>query len=110
MRFALNISPQGQGMTGFYELNTFPGCNQMVVLNHVLVYPDKRGSGFGTRANQIQVQQAKILGYDYIICTVISTNLAQLRIVMKNGFKELDSFDNIETGNTVKIFGKKLLK
>lgn len=93
---------------GFYELNPFPGCNQIVVSNHAFIYPEVRSKGLGTHYNGIRVKQAKFLGYNYLMCTVISTNYPQLKIMKKNGFKELDEFYNKETGNTVKIFGKRL--
>jgi L-amino acid N-acyltransferase YncA len=93
---------------GFYEFNNFPGCNQIVVSNHAYIYPEKRGRGIGTDYNNLRIKQAKILGYDYMICTVVSTNKPQLAILKKNGFKELDMFANKETGNAVKIFGRKL--
>lgn len=93
---------------GFYELNPFPGCNQIVVSNHSYVYPEKRGKGLGTRYNQLRLEKARLLGYDYIICTVVSTNIAQLKIMKSAGFKELDTFNNKETGNTVTIFGRRL--
>lgn len=93
---------------GFCELNTFPGCNQIVVSNHAFVYRDKRGQGHGSKNHEIHVERAKFLGFDYILCTVRANNAAELAILTKHNFKELDEFINTETGNTVKIFGKKL--
>lgn len=94
---------------GFWELNPFPGNNQIVVSNHAFIYPEKRKQGKGTEKNKLRLTQAKFLGYDYILCTVIVTNEPQMKILIKNGFKELDEFDNKETGNKIKIFGRKLI-
>jgi L-amino acid N-acyltransferase YncA len=93
---------------GFCELNTFPGCNQIVVSNHAFIYRDKRGQGLGSKNHELRIERARFLGYDYILCTVKADNIPELKILEKHGFKELDEFLNNETGNLVKIFGKKL--
>lgn len=93
---------------GFYELNPFPGCNQLVVSNHSLVYPEKRGVGVGTQEHHKRLQQIKFLGYDYVICTVKADNIPQIKILEKMGWKQLDSFLNGETNNTVFIYGRKM--
>lgn len=93
---------------GFWELNPFPGNNQIVVSNHAFIYKHKRGQGKGTEKNKLRLDQASILGYDYMLCTVISTNIPQIRILTKNGFTRLDEFDNKETGNHIYIYGKRL--
>lgn len=95
---------------GYCELNPFPGNSQIVVSNHAFIYPEKRGKGKGNDNHKLRMERAKFLGYDYIICTVKSDNKAELAILSKNGFKELDEFLNTNTGNMNKIFGKKLNK
>lgn len=94
--------------SGYCELNSFPGCSQIVVSNHAFIYPEKRGKGLGTQNHKLRIERAQFMGYDYLLCTVKSTNKVELAILAKNGFKELDEFQNSETGNMVKIFGKKL--
>ena len=93
---------------GYCELNSFPGNSQMVVSNHAFIYPDKRGQGKGKKNHELRVERAKFFGYDYIICTVKATNNAEIAILTKNKWKELDEFLNTNTGNRVKIFGKRL--
>jgi L-amino acid N-acyltransferase YncA len=93
---------------GYCELNSFPGCNQIIVSNHAFIYHDKRGKGLGNQNHELRIERAKFLGYDYLLCTVKSNNLPELAILKKNNFKELDEFLNTETGTMVKIFGKKL--
>ncbi len=93
---------------GYCELNTFPGCNQIVVSNHAFIYKDKRGKGLGNENHKLRVERAKFMGYNYLLCTVKANNIAELAILKKNNFKELDEFLNSESGNLVKIFGKKL--
>jgi L-amino acid N-acyltransferase YncA len=93
---------------GYCELNSFPGCNQIVVSNHAFIYKDKRGKGLGYLNHKLRLKRASFLGYDYLICTVKADNLPELAILKKSNFKELDEFLNTETGNIIKIFGKKL--
>lgn len=93
---------------GYCELNSFPGNSQIVVSNHAFVYPEKRGKGYGNANHKLRMERATLLGYDYVICTVKSNNTPELKILAKNGFKELDEFMNTNTGNLNKIFGKRI--
>lgn len=92
--------------SGFYELNPFPGCNQIVVSNHAFVREGARGKGVGSSAHQARLQHIKELGYDYAICTVVSTNEPQINILVKNGWVCIGAFHNRETGNMVQIWGR----
>lgn len=96
------------GIGGFFELNPFPGCNQIVVSNHSWIPPEQRGQGKGTVIHKERLQKIRLLGYDYAICTVKATNEAQINILNRNGWKCLDEFLNRETGNVVLIFGRKM--
>lgn len=95
---------------GYCELNSFPGNSQIVVSNHAFIYPHKRGIGAGHKNHELRVERATFLGFDYIICTVKSDNKAELAILAKHGFKELDEFLNTNTENKNKIFGKQLIR
>jgi len=93
---------------GFCELNPFPGCNQIVVSNHSLVRKEFRGKGVGTKEHQNRLKVITHLGYDYALCTCKETNIPQIKILLNNGWKQLDSFKNQETENTVLIFGRQM--
>lgn len=93
---------------GYCELNPFPGNSQIAISNHAFIYPSKRGKGHGTANHDLRIKRATFLGYDYLMCTVKADNVAQLAILKKNGFKELDQFLNTNTGNLNKLFGKSL--
>lgn len=93
---------------GFFELNPFPGCNQIVVSNHSWIPPEKRGKGAGTSTHFKRLNLMRKLGYDYAICTVKSDNIPQIKILERAGWKRLDGFLNRETKNNVIIFGKGL--
>ncbi len=101
-------SGETEKIVGHYELNNFPGCNQIVISNHSCVYPEYRGNGFGLELAKDKISRATEEGFDYMIATVVSTNTAQLKIMKKNGWKLLDTFSNRESGNEVHIFGRSL--
>lgn len=91
---------------GFYELNPFPGSNQIVVSNHAFIYPQFRNNGYGKQAAEERIEKARDLGFDYMLCTVRADNPAQLKIIRGLGWKELDRFTSTETGNEIILFGK----
>lgn len=93
---------------GFFELNPFPGCNQLVISNHALIYPDKRGQGLGKQQVETRIETATELGYDYLICTIKGSNEVQLRNVALAGYQILDHFFSTETGSMIFILGRKL--
>ena len=98
----------GQKPVGHYEINNFPGCNQLAVFNHSCIYPEHRGRGLGKLLSIEKIKTAEEEGYDYAIATVVSTNERQLAIMEQNGWKLLDTFFNRESGNEVNIFGRRL--
>ena len=90
---------------GFYELDPFPGCNQIVISNHSWIAKDKRGKGIGSEEHKNRLEKIDSLGYDYVICTCKESNIPQRKILEKNGWKLLDSFLNRETENRVLLYG-----
>jgi hypothetical protein len=93
---------------GFYELNPFPGCNQLVVSNHAFIFDVHRGEGRGTKEHYRRLLKARNLGYDAIICTVKSDNIAQIKILKKHEWTKCFEFANEETGNTIQVWMKDL--
>jgi hypothetical protein len=52
---------------GFYEIDNLPGCTQVAVSHNSVIYEEQRGKGHGTKANELRIEKAKFLGYDYIL-------------------------------------------
>ncbi len=94
---------------GFYELNPFPGCNQIVISNHSFVPKEARGKGLGSREHSDRLKKIESLGYDYALCTVKEENIAQIKILENNLWKHLDTFFNKETENTIRIYGRSII-
>lgn len=104
MGFRMRYRQEG----GFSELNSFPGCNQLVISNHSFVFPHLRGLGIGNKNHVVRLKLMEELGYDYALCTVIETNEAQIRILSNNNWTLLDKFYNKETGNIIRIYGRSI--
>jgi RimJ/RimL family protein N-acetyltransferase len=89
---------------GFFELNPFPGCNQLVVSNHSFIEETHRGKGYGKAAHAKRLAMVKSLGYDAMICTVKADNEAQIKILTWFGWSKVFEFDNRETGHKVCVY------
>lgn len=90
------------------ELSTLPGCTQIAVSHGVFVPPENRGKGLGTWANTERTRVAHDLGYDYILCTVDSANVAQCKVMQKNGWVVLSTFKSRKTSHWVLLYGRSL--
>lgn len=94
---------------GYCELNPFPGCSQIVVSNHGVVFKHKRGQGKGTENHRLRVKRATDLGYDMMLCTVREENKKEKHILNKEGWAFLIKFLNSETETWVELWAKRLV-
>lgn len=91
---------------GHYELNAFPGSNQIVVATHTFIKPEYRGQGKGTEQALDKLEKVVELGYDYMLAAIVASNEPQQKIAKKLGYECLANFHNSVTGNIVQLFGK----
>tara|TARA_Y100000310_G_scaffold344692_1_gene458849 strand:- start:7619 stop:7942 length:324 start_codon:yes stop_codon:yes gene_type:complete len=89
---------------GFYELNPFPSCNQLIVSNHAFIAPDYRGNGSGKRASRERIRKAIELGYDCMMCTCRADNHVQVKILKKAGWSFAWAFHSKETNRTIQVW------
>ena len=92
------------------EVSDMPGCFQVAISHYVWMPPEMRGKGHGKAVHARRIDMFKEMGYDYVLCTVESTNAAQIKILKSNGWNVLDSFTSAKTGHAVLICGKLLGK
>lgn len=85
-----------------------PGCPQVQIIHGSTVPVTERGKGVGSIAHTARLKFLKKQGNNYVLCTVEAGNEPQLRIIRKNGWKELDRFHNKCTSHEIIIFGKTL--
>lgn len=93
---------------GFWEINPFPGSNQICVFNHAFVYPQFRGKGYGKVLHGERLFQARELGYDLAMCTCKMDNVPQVKILSYFKWSPTTSFTSTETGNVITIWTKEL--
>lgn len=88
-----------------YQLTELPGCDQVVVSHGAFVPTHIRGKGIGDRAHKHRLSHIKELGFDYAVCTVDAANVAQIKILTKNGWHKLQEFVSSKTAHTVQLWG-----
>ncbi len=93
---------------GFYELNPFPGCNQVCISNHAFIYQEHRGKGRGKKQHEERLKKAIELGYNLIMCTVRADNHIERHILRYYQWQEGVSFLNKETNTYVMVYTKHL--
>lgn len=93
---------------GVCKLTELPGCSQIVVSNNAFIRPQHRGQGKGFANHLLRLERAEKLGYDVIMCTVVSTNVPEIRILEKAKWEKLFEFKSSKTENMVQLWIKRL--
>lgn len=87
------------------ELDSLPGCSQVVVSHSVFTPAEYRGHGLGhLAARNRQEFVFGELGYDMMICTVDASNEVQQSILKKMGWTFMRGFDSRKTGHRVEMW------
>ncbi len=93
---------------GFWDMITMPGCCGILISMNAIVMPKFRNKKIGKLLNQFRIDYAKEMGYGVLLCTDVSSNSIQQKILTNNGWEELLEFQNPRTKNKVKIHAIKL--
>lgn len=86
-----------------FRMIQFPGCCGICVSYHSRVYENYRNKGLGNALHNFRLKLARDLGYTLMICTDVATNEFQKKLLSKNGWKDVYSFNNKRTRNNVDI-------
>lgn len=97
-----------QEQVGSFRLEPYPANCGIVVSSYMNVDFDKRGRGYATRLQPIKQDIAKKFGYSLMQATVVCTNIAEVSILLKSGWKVISTFKNARTGNNCFIFQKEI--
>jgi len=89
---------------GTYELDSLPGCAQICVSHNAFVFPVMRGQKKAEDWHKRRLAEIKRLGYDRVICTVRINNLAQIKILERNGWSKMHEFTSSYSGNVVQLY------
>lgn len=98
---------------GTGTLSSFDFCHDLAVSHGVSVGEGRRGKGIGGAQHVERLDWANLYGLSYLLCTVNKNNLAERKILSKNGWKKLDDFrtqnsSEQEYGSIVEIWGRKM--
>jgi len=72
-----------------FSLEKMPSCDRILLSTHSWVSRKYQKIGLGTLLNQMRIDIAKRLGYKILMCTNREDNIAQRRILSKNGWKDI---------------------
>lgn len=91
-----------------YQLDDLPGCSQVVVSHSMFIIPAYRNQGYSYKCGFDRLRMMRDLHYDYAICTVDSSNEAEIKALNVMQFSPIGMFDSRKTGHLVRIYGKSL--
>lgn len=86
-----------------FKLQPLPGCSSICLSTDSSVKEEFRGRGIASILNEFRKKIAKYLGYNVLMCTYIDDNLPQKKLLSKNGWTDLLSFDSSKTGHKINL-------
>lgn len=95
-----------EGVAAQFSLTQLPGCCGVMVSFHAHVLERIRRMGLGRKLTELRERLAKDQGYSYILAIVTGDNEAQMKVMDKQGWKKLDTFQNFRTAHIAHIYGK----
>ena len=93
--------PKNQQEIARFSLKQLPGCCGICVSFHANVSTTIRKKGIGSLLNKIRQQIAWNNGYTILLCTDVEKNEPQQKILNKNGWQKIMTFNNRRTHNKV---------
>jgi GNAT superfamily N-acetyltransferase len=84
-----------------FKLKMLPGCCGVCISTGSYVYPNFRGKGIGTLLNSFRIDVARCMRYGLLMCTDVVDNIPQRKLLNKNGWKEIVTFNNPQTKNNI---------
>ncbi len=96
-----------RGITSF-ALGELPGCCAFMLSTGSHVWEPYRRKGLQSLSNKFRQAVAKQWGYTAMICTDISGNIPQRKVLAKEGWQDVYSIRNRRTDNIVNISIKEI--
>ena len=93
---------------GAFCISPLPGNGQVAVTHNAFIKRGHRGQGKG---HDLKLQQLILLEkehYNYTICTVRADNEPQRKVLIKHGYKLLDSFISEQTDARTELWGRQV--
>ena len=86
-----------------FTIKQMPGCCGICISTGCWIHHNSRNKGIGTLLNKLRIDLARGLGYGILMCTDVTSNQHQRRILSKNGWKDIYTFVNPRTNHEVAI-------
>lgn len=86
-----------------FTLVAMPGCCGILISTGAWIQSEYRNKGIGKLLNLMRIQIAHEWEYSLMLCTDVTTNTPQQRILQSHNWKDLGAFLNTRTDNIVKI-------
>ena len=104
-RYALyGLYEKEQSKIAQFTLSTFPGnCGMMIALHSAITSSIFYKKGLGTFLNKLRMRLVKDEGYTVLVCTDRVSNSHNIKILNKNNWKEIDTFTNRRSGNSISV-------
>lgn len=87
-----------------FNMVQIPGCCGLDVSYHTNVRSEYNKKGIAQDLMQLKIEIAKHYNYSCLICTTMMSNVAQVHVLEKTGWKRLHTFRNKKTTNVVGIY------
>jgi GNAT superfamily N-acetyltransferase len=88
----------------FFSIEQLRGCCGVCVSTGARVRVEYQWLGIGTLLNEMRLGMAKRLGYGVMLCTDALSNEPEVKILEKNGWKEMYNFVNPRTNRKLGIY------
>lgn len=89
---------------GFFSVDPMPNQPSVGLCYDFTIFPDFRAIGRASALKWDQLLYLKQTGFTLGLCTVQQTNLVQQRVLMKAGWRLIQMFPDIRTGNNVMMY------
>ena len=86
---------------GMFNINAYPGCCGIEVLNSVVVLQEMRNQGYGNLLLQLVL---KIHYCSQLQATTNGHSPEMDHLLKKYGFQVMSTFTNFKTGNTISLY------
>lgn len=87
-----------------WSLDQMQGCCGIVTSYHVGVRDEWQKRGIGAILLKIRMEAAKAAGYTVMTATTVSYNEPECKLLTRAGWKVVNEFKSVRTGNVIKVW------
>lgn len=91
-----------------FALVEMPGCCMYLISTDTYIDGCYQGKGLSYVLQEVKENLARVWGYTKLFCTVTMNNKAELKVLKKSGWEQVDEGINLRTSNKVGMFIKEI--